>query len=255
MKGRSKSEGLKGRSGFKLKVIVLGIISFSILSLLIFLRYGIYLFGREFFPVKKVVFIGNRHVSEKELMILFGISIDSSRVDHGLKSIKANLLRSPWVKDAIIRREFPDRIKIKIVETSPLAILEMKGKPFLIDEEGKLIEEMHGEAIPFLPVILSDPFKNKTCFTEAIKLARILREWNIAKERNRVEILADRDKENISVIIDGIVIKVGYGNYNEKLERLFELEDEIRKRAMVVEYIDLRFSDHVVVKPVKEVVK
>lgn len=214
-------------------------------------------------PVKKVVFIGNRHLSEDELRNLMGITqpngITSKGISKGkgvnLKSIKTNLMKSPWIKDVCIRREIPDVLKIRVYEAEPLAILEMQGRPFLIDEHGRLLEELRGEAIPFLPVILSDPFKNKESFMEAINLALVLRKRNIAKERNRVEIIANRDRESLSAVIDGVVIKVGYGNYDEKFDRLFKLEDMIREKAMAVEYIDLRFSNKAIVKPVKEVVK
>jgi len=224
------------------------------LSLLILLRYGLHWFGREFLPVKQVLFTGYKHLSEKELMRLSAIN-NTDMINLSAKSVKANLMKSPWIKNVSIRKDFPDTVKIMIYETEPFALLEMKGKSFLIDGDGRLLEELKGEAIPFLPVILSDPFKNRESFTEAIILARVLRERNIAKERNRVEILADREKENMAVMIDGVVVKVGYGDYEEKFARLFELEEEIKKKAMAVEYIDLRFSNSVIVKPVKEIVK
>lgn len=260
MKNRLKAEGLgpKILNCLRLKPIVITLFTFVLLVLL--MNYGLHKFGKEFLPVKKIVFIGNKHISENELKTLSGITLSaegghSDMINISAKSIKTNLLRSPWITNVSIRRDFPDTLKIRVFETEPFAILEMKGKPFLIDENGRLLEELKGEAVPFLPIILSDPFKNKDCFIEAINLAKVLRDRNIAKERNRVEIIADRDRESMSVVIDGVLIKVGYGKYEEKIERLFELEDEIRKKAQAVEYIDLRFSDNVIVKPVKEVVR
>lgn len=240
------------------KSIIFVFLSFVLLIML--MRYGLHKLGKEFLPVRNIVFIGNKHISENELKTISGITRNAEgslndMLNISAKSIKTNLMKSPWITNVIIRKDFPDTLKIKVFETKPFAILEMKGKPFLIDEGGRLLEELKGEAIPFLPVILADPFKNKDSFTEAINLAKVLRDKDIAKERNRVEIIANRDKESMSVLIDGVLIKVGFGNYDEKIERLFELEDEIRKKAQAVEYIDLRFSDNVIVKPVREVVR
>lgn len=235
------------------------LVSSLALSLLILIGFSMKWLGKDILPIRKVVFIGNKHLSEIELRNLSGFSgktrgsLDISNISVG--SIKANLMKSPWIRNVSIRRELPDVLKIRVYETEPLAILEMRGRPFLIDSSGRLLEELRGVTVPFLPVILSDPFKNRESFTEAIKLAMVLKERNVAKERGRVEIIANRDKESISVVIDGLVIKVGYGEYGKKFERLFELEDEIRRRAMAVEYIDLRFSDNVIVKPVKEIVR
>lgn len=223
---------------------------------LIVLIAGIQRFADYLFPIKEIVFIGNRHLSERELRELSGIgSLRRDKINVSTRAIKANLVRSPWIKNVSIRRELPYTLKIRVYETEPFALLEMKGRPFLIDESGRLLEELRGEAIPFLPVILSDPFRNKESFAEALNLARVLKERDIAKERNRVEIIANREREDISVVIDGVVIKVGYGNYEEKFERLFDLEEEIKRRTTAIEYIDLRFSDNVIVKPVKEVVR
>ena len=55
--------------------------------------------------------------------------------------------------------------------------------------------------------------------------------------------------------IDGMEIKVGEGSYEQKLARLFELIDEIRSRPIEVDYIDLRFANRVIVKPVAEVIQ
>lgn len=252
-KDQRRKTGLTGKRTLKYIIV-----SFSVLSLLLLIRYGLSLFGKEYLPIRKVVFIGNRNISDDELKDLSGITGKTRGLDMinlSATSIKQNLMKSPWIRNVSIRREFPDVLKIKVLEREPFAILEMKGKPFLIDGDGRLLEQLHGEAIPFLPVILADPFKKRESFIEAVNLARVLRDRNVAKERDRVEIIADKDKEDLSVVIDGVLIKVGYGNYDEKLERLFELEDEIRKRTGAVEYIDLRFSDNVIVKPVKEVVR
>lgn len=233
------------------------LVSSLALSLLILIGFSMKWLGKDILSIRKVVFIGNKHISESELRTLSGFSSKTSgtMTNISARSIKANLMKSPWIRNVSIRRELPDVLKIRVHETEPLAILEMRGRPFLIDGSGRLLEELRGVTVPFLPVILSDPFKNRESFTEAIKLAMVLKERNVAKERGRVEIIANRDKESISVVIDGLVIKVGYGEYGKKFERLFELEDEIKRRAMAVEYIDLRFSDNVIVKPVKEIVR
>ncbi len=52
--------------------------------------------------------------------------------------------------------------------------------------------------------------------------------------------------------IDKIVIKVGKGDIEKKLERLEFVREEIQKRNMTVEYIDLRFANKIIVKPAQQ---
>jgi cell division protein FtsQ len=220
----------------------------------IFLSLRIYRASASFFPLREVVFYGNLHLSEGELKSMTGLNGGEGLFPISPKGISEKLLKSPWIKNVSIRKEFPHSVSIRIHESSPFAILEMKGRSFLIDEKGRMLEEMKG-VIPFLPVITADPFGDRENFMEALHLARVLKDKKIATERGRVEIVAGKGPESISMVLDSVVIKIGQGDYERKLSRLFELEEEIKKRAIVVDYVDLRFANRVVVKPISEVVK
>lgn len=220
----------------------------------VFLALRLHGASAGFFPVKEVFFYGNRHLSEGELLTMSGVTRDEGLIGLSTKGIAERLMKSPWIKSISIRKDFPNSVLIRIAEATPFAILEMKGHAFLVDEGGKMLEETKG-AVPFLPVIAADPFRNRDNFVEAIALARLLKEKKIAAERNRVEIVADKTPEEISMIIDNVVIKIGQGDYERKLQRLFSLEDEIKKRAIPVDYVDLRFANRIVVKPISEVVR
>jgi cell division protein FtsQ len=76
----------------------------------------------------------------------------------------------------------------------------------------------------------------------------------LSSERDQIEIVLSKPEE-LSSIIDGMVVKVGAGEYKEKLERLLQLEEDIQRRQITVDYIDLRFANRVVVKPIKEVIR
>lgn len=209
-------------------------------------------------PVREISFYGNKHLSDSDLRAIAGIKNDESA--GGILSLQSealskNLLKSPWIKGVSIRKELPERLMIRVDETTPFAILEIKGRSFLVDDNGEMLEEIKGSSVPFLPVITADPFKDKGIFMEALNLAKVIKEKKIATERSRVEIIADKGPENLSMVIDSMVIKVGHGEYDAKLQRLFELEEEIKKRAIIVDYVDLRFANRVVVKPISEVVR
>jgi len=219
-----------------------------------FLGFSVYRASARLFPLREVVFYGNLHLSEGELKSMTGLTTGEGLFPISTKGISEKLLKSPWIKNVSIRKEFPHSVSIKIHESSPFAILEMKGRSFLIDEKGKLLEEMK-EAIPFLAVITADPFGNRENFMEALQLAKVLKDKKIATERGRVEIVAGKGPESISMVLDSVVIKIGQGDYERKLTRLFELEEEIKKRAIAVDYVDLRFANRVVVKPISEVVR
>jgi cell division protein FtsQ len=202
-------------------------------------------------PIKHVVFTGNRHLTDDELRELTGIGVQESLVTISNKEVSQRLLKSPWVLSVSIRKGFPDTLSLAIEEAVPFALLDMNGRLFLIDENGKLLEEMKDGSIPFLPVITGDPFHEKKGFSDALKLAKLMNDRRFSLERDYIEIILSKPHE-LTITIDGTVVIVGSGMYKEKLERLLELENHIKNGDILVDYIDLRFADKAIVKPIKE---
>jgi hypothetical protein len=66
--------------------------------------------------------------------------------------------------------------------------------------------------------------------------------------RDRIEIIAHKPHE-LAMIVDGTHVKIGEGGYEEKLERLIRLEEDIKNMVLPVDYIDLRFKHKAIVKP------
>jgi cell division protein FtsQ len=204
---------------------------------------------KSVFPVKHVLFIGNRHLSDDELKVLSGIKGYERMFLISNNEVIQRLLKSPWIRSVAVRKEFPGTMTMVIKESEPFALLDMHDHLFLIDENGKLLEEIKDDSIPFLPVITGDPYRDSKGFSEALKLAKMMTDKGISLETNYIEIILNKPHE-LSLTIDGTVVKIGSGMYEEKLEKLIELEEEIKNRGIRVDYIDLRFADKAIVKPV-----
>lgn len=233
---------------------------FVFIVLFVFIASGlasglwIYYAGVNIFPIREIIFTGSKHITDSELRALAGVKPGDSLFALSAKAVSGRLASSSWIKAVSIRKGYPDKVLMRVTEASPFAILQMRGSSFLVDENGITLDRIN-DTVPFLPVIVADPSKNRENFAGALNLARIVKEKGIAAERGRVEIIADKGPEDTAITIDNLVIKVGSGEYKQKLERFFDIEKEIEKRAMAVDYIDLRFENKVIVKPVHEVVK
>jgi cell division protein FtsQ len=209
---------------------------------------------RTSFVVQRIVFTGNEHLSDEELTALAGLRRGANILTLSTGAIYAKMMESPWLRSVSVRKELPDVLRVLIKEAEPLALLDMKGRLFLVDDRGKMLEELRDSRVPFLPIISADPFRKKEAFSEAINLVRAVKVTGLLSRKDHIEIIA-RAPEEMAMNIDGTVVKVGVGDYEEKLRRLLELEEEIRQRRIPVDYIDLRFANKVIVKPVNEVVR
>lgn len=248
---KTTSRKNKKKRGFLTKALLLLLVGLTVAGV----YYSVH--NSSLFAVDQIVFLGNRHVSDRELAELmdlkkgdnlFGIS--SSRAVRYLES-------SPWVYRAELRKEFPRRLLVRISEAVPHALLKRKNDLFLLDANGTVLKKLKQAQEPFLPVIVSEaPTKHKLAFKEALKLAGVIKDIGLAKVKKRIEISGIKNgPESLVINIDGLIVKLGEGQYKDKLTRLFELSGEISRRNIPVEYVDLRFANRVIVKPVEEVVR
>ena len=206
------------------------------------------------FPVRSIVISGNEHLSDEELKSMAGLKTDDTLLRVSGRRLSSKMMESPWIRSVAVRKEFPDRLLIHISESEPFALLDMKGKLFIVDDRGTMLEKLRDIAIPFLPVISSNPYREKEAFQEAINLAKVIKDTGLLSRKDRIEIISHKPQE-MSVNIDGVVVKVGTGEYEDKLSRLVDIEEEIRSRNIAVDYIDLRFANRVLVSPVNEVIR
>ena len=226
------------------------------LPLLILAALGYFALGRvrSAFIVNRVVFTGNVHLPDEDLRNLAGLKGGENLLALSGWGIFRKISASPWVSYVAVRKEFPDKLHVLVKETEPFALLDMKGRLFIVDEKGRMLEELRESSMPFLPIINGDPYQEKEAFSEAINLVRAIKDTGLLSRKNHIEVIAHKMQE-VALNLDGTVVKIGSGEYADKLSRLIELENEIKARRIPVDYIDLRFANRVIVKPVNEVIR
>ncbi len=232
----------------------------------IFLRRGILFFlivifiaaavlGVKFltqqFRLQEIVVSGNYQLDKEDIVSRIKIIKGEPLLGIRLEDIDKSLRQSAWIRKVSLKKRFPDTLMINIQEAVPKALLRIKKKLYLIDRDGRILERIKGESTLFLPVIKDISPKNKKALSEALKLADVLSGSTLSDESDSIEI--GLEPYGLTVNIDGEFMKVGYGRYSEKIGRWIEIEPEIRKRGVPLKYIDLRFKDSVIVKPLKRV--
>lgn len=222
---------------------------FFLFLLFVITALAMYFLIKNYIVIKEIAFIGNRHIKNDELRSLIKVKRGDELFGVSAKEIYSRLKASPWVRDAAIRKELSGRILVNITEAVPVAILSVAGIPYLIDREGNILEQMKQGTVLFLPVIKDiDYKKDRDTYMEAVRFVNVLHSRRAASYEGILEITGRRP-EDITLKLENIVIKIGAGDFDKKLERLEFVRDEIEKRNMSVEYIDLRFADKIIVKP------
>jgi cell division protein FtsQ len=111
-------------------------------------------FGRAGFEVKRVDLRGIRHMDR---LTVYAIAFDQHSMAMplvDLDEVRARLLRYGWVEDARVSRRLPDTLVVDIVERTPAAVWQYRGRLRLIDAKGVVLEDVSGEATRDLPLLI-----------------------------------------------------------------------------------------------------
>jgi cell division protein FtsQ len=194
---------------------------------------------------------GNNYIEESVIKDSVFIQEGENLFKLSFPELESRIRHLAWVKKVSLRKQFPHTLVIYVEETAPKALLRFNKRLFLVASDGKLLEEIQEKSTSFLPVIVGiNPVKDKGGILEALKLIDALDRKSILSGKESIEITLK--PFGLMVNMDGEAVKVGYGKYNEKIDRWKNLEAEIRRRNIMIDYVDLRFMDKVIVKPLKK---
>jgi len=83
---------------------------------------------------------GNSHVSRPQLLSIFGEDIGRNLFYVSLKQRRAELETLPWVEHATVMRLLPNRLRVSVVERTPVAFVRQDGRIGLVDAYGMLLD-------------------------------------------------------------------------------------------------------------------
>ncbi len=83
---------------------------------------------------------GNSHVSRPQLLSIFGEDIGRNLFYVPLSARRAQLETLPWVEHATVMRLLPDRLRVSVVERTPVAFVRQDGHIGLVDANGVLLD-------------------------------------------------------------------------------------------------------------------
>lgn len=83
---------------------------------------------------------GNSHLTRAQLLSIFGEDVDRNIFTVPLTERRAELESLPWVEHATVMRLLPNRLKVAIVERTPVAFVRQGTQIGLVDANGALFD-------------------------------------------------------------------------------------------------------------------
>lgn len=252
----------KRKKSLKYSLLYIG--SIVLLSVLIYgFRFtGSYLKENlSAFELKEIKISGNHILDRKEILHLCGLQekkqgllrIDENKITHRLR-------QSPYVKKAAAVYSLPSTLRIRLEERQPIAFIYGKGLN-LIDDQGVLIPVPRKAIRWNLPLITGvkgplGALGEKTIAKKALQAVEMLDYLHFIHspvEQIISEINVGDKNVTLRLIKGGALVRINKKQYQDKL---FVLSQYFKhylnwNRLTVIEYIDLRFKDQLVIKEKK----
>ena len=150
MMGRKVDKKVKLK---KTKLIVVTLI-------LLLAVFSIVVTQTDIFNIKKISVNGNNEVPKDKIALASGIIIGENIFKLNVKNAKENLLLHPYIKDAHIRRDYPDKISIEIEEREELACIKHMNTFVYIGYDSLVLDILDDEKESKVPLLLGVDIEN-----------------------------------------------------------------------------------------------
>ena len=203
---------------------------------------------------------GLRNVPENQILMKLRAVEDQTKnlLSLDLDELRRSLELIPWIRSAVVRRVFPDKLIIEVVERVPIAFARVDHATFLVDEQGVLLESNSESPHEFdFPVItgleagleLEALARNKKRVALYQELIQALdgNGAGLSKDLSEVHL---QDPGSLAVLLndDSVLVILGTEQLEKRFRRYLGMSGQIKQKCPQADAVDLRFQDQVIIK-------
>jgi cell division protein FtsQ len=205
------------------------------------------------FQVRSIDVTGTSRTSAEEIEGLTRRAVARTGVWRAdLSAISAELGRLPGVRRAVVSRVLPDRLRVRVIERVPVAVVRTSaGHFFWVDEEGVALGEMKpADSVPsFFIRGWNEEGTEEARSDNAVRVQKYLevaREWNGMGLSERVSEVNLVDLHDVRAQLAGndsqIEVRLGGQELGKRLKLLLDALDQYKQtpRGSSITYLDLQ---------------
>jgi cell division protein FtsQ len=206
---------------------------------------------------------GNSHLSRAQLLSVFGEDVERNIFRLPLEQRRAELESLPWVQHATVMRLLPDRVRVSILERTPVAFVRQGRQIGLVDANGVLLDfgatdsAGAGTGRYSFPVVLgiaqTDPLSTRAArmhiYQEFLTSLDATGE-NLSHTLSEVDLSEPEDVR--AMVPDGagaeLLVHFGQDHYLERYHRYQEHLAEWKQQYPHLASVDLRYDQQAVLQ-------
>ncbi len=192
--------------------------------------------------VQAVTLEGRNETAQREIVRMLGIKRGDLMLYVDVDEARARIEALPWVKSAEVRRVWPDRIQVRIVERSPVAVWQKDGATTVIDIEGKPIPGEDPSRFATLPLVVGPGAE-----TAVASLLKLVATQPNLKSRVKSAVRVGERRWNLQ-LDNAVEVRLPEEGAEAALAELVRLDREQSVLSRDIKAIDLRYPDRFIVK-------
>jgi cell division protein FtsQ len=202
---------------------------------------------------------GNQHVTRAQLLSIFGEDVERNIFRVSLNERKEALEELPWVEHATVMRLLPNRLRVAIVERTPVAFVRQGNHIGLVDANGVLLDmptdvqaNMHYSFPVVTGLAQNDPLSLRAArmklyarFTSDLdssgeKISQKLSEVDLSNPEDVRAVIPDKGGE--------VMVHFGEDNFLDRYRKFEEHLPEWRAQYPHLSSVDMRYERQVVLE-------
>lgn len=193
-------------------------------------------------PLSRLVVTGDRHYTRNDdiRQTILALGAPGTFMTQDVDIIQQQIERLPWIKQASVRKQWPDELKIHLVEYVPFA---RWNDQHMVDAEGNSFsvpaDRTAKQALPLL-------FGPEGSEVEVLEGYRAMGDVLARSKFSLKEAAMTARRSWVLTLNDGIKLNLGRGDTMKRLSRFIELYPVLVKQAQTdnkqISYVDLRYD-------------
>ncbi|MHA8115257.1 cell division protein FtsQ [Kosakonia cowanii] len=193
-------------------------------------------------PLSKLVLTGDRHYTRNDdiRQSILALGAPGTFMSQDVNIIQSQIERLPWIKQASVRKQWPDELKIHLVEYVPIA---RWNDQHMVDADGNAFSvPAERTSKQILPMLYGPEGSENEVLQGYRDMGQVL-----AKDKFTLKEAAMTARRSWQVTLSNdIKLNLGRGDTMKRLARFVELYPVLQQQAQTdgkgISYVDLRYD-------------
>ena len=190
------------------------------------------------FKLKKIEIKNNYFLEEKDIKKSLAEIYNKNLIFINKKDIESALIKNSLIESFLVKKKYPNTLKLKIFEKKPIAILVNKKKKFYLSDKIEIINFNALKNYNDLPYVFGNKKDFKLLYNNLKKInfpINIIKKYTLY-ESGRWDIITVNDK----------IIKLPLKNYNQNLKNYMDIKSKVNFKKYFL--FDYRIENQLILK-------